>query len=132
MGTQTATNYIQKLGIGIAALAILMLTACGGGGGGGSPAAPVPPAAATKVPRFAYVANTRNDTLSTYVEPLFERPRPGHKTDAAPGAGAGMDSNIQGHYSRGQTRYSRGHIQGIFKGSDSLISLPMHDILQAY
>ena len=45
MKTQTTANYMQKLGIGIAALAVFMLAGCGGGTGPtGTPVnAPAPP-----------------------------------------------------------------------------------------
>lgn len=56
---QTSTLFI------VAGL-LTALTGCGGGGGGGGGSTP-PPTSSTPVARFAYVANTGDDTVSVYL-----------------------------------------------------------------
>src|SRR5258708_9635896 len=59
MSTNTANIKAKFLSLAL----FLFVTACGGGGGGGGGGTP---AAAVIVPRFAYVANNGDNTVSIY------------------------------------------------------------------
>jgi 6-phosphogluconolactonase (cycloisomerase 2 family) len=63
----TPKSARQKSTLLMAAGLLTALAGCGGGGGGGGGDTPPPPASSTPVARFAYVANTGDNTVSVYL-----------------------------------------------------------------
>ena len=52
-----------KINIGLLLVSMLVLAACGGGGGGGDGGG----GGATNIPRYAFVANSNDNSVSSYV-----------------------------------------------------------------